>query len=146
LQARALVISYVVVAVSAAAYWGLPFTMSVGYSYGYAGNPLLGDYVAVSIVAVFGLVLGPYFAAAALMPGASSVWVEASRLIHRHISIPFLGGVALAYLNVGSYAAFGLAGIPTVAIYVTFVVVATLIAVMANRRAAPSVAVPQPQP
>ncbi len=64
-----------------------------------------------------------------------SVWVLASRLIHRHISIPFLGGVALfifRFFYVYFFNALG-GGNLVLVIYVAFVALASIITVMASK-------------
>ncbi len=78
---------------------------------------------------VAGLVLGPYFGLASLISKENSVWVEANRMIHEHISIPVVGGVFLLFLP-GFYSDAGFTLIP---VYVLFVFLATGIPVMAAK-------------
>jgi len=83
------------------------------------------------------MIVSPYFGAASLIRGGRSVWVEANRLLNRHISFPFLGGIALFWLK-----AYGLGydyswivqGVSIVIVYVVFVVFSTVTVVMASRR------------
>ncbi len=82
------------------------------------------------LLAVVGLVLGPYFGLASLISRENSVWVEANRMIHEYISIPIVGGVFLLFFQTGFYSDVGFTLIP---VYVLFVFLATGIPVMAAR-------------
>ena len=82
-----------------------------------------------TILAISGLLLGPYFGLAGLTVKEKSVWVEANRLLHEHISVPFIGGLVLFF---GSFPYFSLFFIILVS-YGIFVFLATLIGVMATR-------------
>ena len=95
----------------------------LAYGYGYlyfSGLFFISPFMPVLIIA--GLVLGPYFGLAGLIAEKQeSVWIEARRLIERHISFPFIAGAGLLYgtlLGSGS----GIA----VSWYIVFVVLASL--------------------
>ncbi len=86
----------------------------------------------LTVVGVGGLVLGPYFGLAGLIAEESSVWFEANRMIHHHISFPILGGLALYF---GSFSYFFF---PALTAYLVVVVLGTLISVMANKTSKPA--------
>jgi len=50
------------------------------------------------------MILGPYFALAGIIAKNKSVWVEVNRMLHTHISMPILGGLALFYGSFWGYA------------------------------------------
>jgi hypothetical protein len=75
---------------------------------------------------IAGLVLGPYFGLAGLIAEKQeSVWIEARRLIERHISFPFIAGAALLYGSLLGYGS-GTVGIAA-SWYIVFVVLASVI-------------------
>ena len=80
------------------------------------------------MVAIAGLIVGPYFGLAGLIARDRSVWAEANRLIHEHISIPFIAMFAL-FSGSGN---FFIIALPA---YVVFVSIATLMGVMATKTA-----------
>ncbi|MBI3859260.1 MAG: hypothetical protein HY296_03340 [Thaumarchaeota archaeon] len=137
---RAGIVSLVLNAISIALYPAIFFRIydpqtvaSWGTSYAY-----------VMILSVFGLVLAPYFEVASFTSKKGTYWKEVSRLIHGHVSIPFIGGYALSisavYPSAFLLAGFGLAS-STLLVYFDFVLVAYLvfiftssaITIMANR-------------
>lgn len=87
------------------------------------------------LVGVAGLVLGPYFALAGFIAKEKSVWFEANRMIHQHISIPIVGGLVLF---IGSFSFF-----EVLTAYLVVVFLGTLVSVMADRTKT-SKAAPQP--
>ncbi len=86
------------------------------------------------------MILGPYFAVAGLIAKDNSVWVEVNRMLHGHISIPIVGGLALFYYSVFVYAFVSI----FLPVYLLFVLLATLITVMASRASRPSTAPSSP--
>ena len=77
---------------------------------------------------------GPYFGVAALsVKKDESVWTLVNRLIHGHISVPFIGGLALAWG--GAFSGFGGSFFQGMVIvpYSVFVFLGTLITYMASR-------------
>jgi hypothetical protein len=137
LRTGIVLLSYAIVAASAASIFGVSFLIQ-GYSYyspffspaGFAGP--LGLFLA--IMAVAGLVLGPYFALAGLIVKDGSVWVEVNRMLHAHISMPIIGGLVLFYSTIFSWAFYEV--FPG---YVAVVSLVTLISVMATKRGRQSV-------
>jgi hypothetical protein len=105
-----------------------------GYGYyGYFDSYLLLRNILYS-VGIGGMVVGPYFGVAALLVKKDeSVWSRANMLIHGHISVPFIGGLALAWGGAftGFAASFyqGMVVVP----YTIFVFLGTLITYMASR-------------
>ncbi len=63
------------------------------FAYGYSPFGFFPGTI-LTLVGVGGLVLGPYFALAGFIAKENSVWFEANRMIHHHISFPILGGLA----------------------------------------------------
>ncbi len=116
---RAVLVSYSITAICAAG----PLLQSFqyySYAYGYFFPFFFFPFVPVLVVA--GLVLGPYFGLAGLIAEKQeSVWIEARRLIERHISFPFIAGAGLLY---GSFLGAG-SGI-AVSWYIVFVILASL--------------------
>ena len=97
------------------------FAYGYGYLY-FSGLFFISPFMPVLIIA--GLVLGPYFGLAGLIAEKQeSVWIEARRLIERHISFPFIGGAALLYSSLLSFG--GIGGV-AVSWYIVFVVLASL--------------------
>jgi hypothetical protein len=86
----------------------------------------------LTLVGVGGLVLGPYFGLAGFIAKENSVWFEANRMIHHHISFPILGGLALYF---GSFSYFFF---PALTAYVVVVLLGTLISVMASKTSKPA--------
>ncbi len=137
---RAVLVSYSITAICAV----VSFLQSLQY-YSYAlGYPyLIGLFFFfpfVPVLVVAGLVLGPYFGLAGLIAEEQeSVWIEARRLIERHISFPFIAGAGLLYgtlLGSGS----GIA----VSWYIVFVVLASLM--MWKTRKPPQTSAQNPAP
>lgn len=143
MQPRIVLLSYAIVVVSAVSILSVGFLGSQGYPYyspfflfgGYSG-PLLGLFIV--IFAVSGLVLGPYFALAGLIVKDSSVWVEANRMLHAHISFPLLSGLVLLSAAINA-SAFSLV-LPG---YLAMVFSGTLISAMAAKKSKPK---PVPTP
>ena len=108
----------------------LSFFLQGAFSYGYSpfgffpGIPLV-------VVGVAGLVLGPYFALAGFIAKENSVWFEANRMIHHHISFPIFGGLVFYF------AAFSYFFFPALTAYLVVVFFGTLISVMANKSSKP---------
>ena len=107
------------------------------------------SYVYLAMLSIFAMVLLPYFEVASFIESEGGYWKEVSRLIHRHISIPFIGGYSISVLAIypsgfifGLYGGYGsgtFSGIqavydPILAGYLLFVFVASLITIMANRK------------
>jgi hypothetical protein len=101
------------------------------FSYGYSPFGFFPGTILI-LVGVGGLVLGPYFAVAGFIAKQNSVWVEANRMIHQHVSFPILGGLAL-YFGSLSFLFF-----PTLTAYLVVVVLGTLMSVMANKTSKPT--------
>ncbi len=72
----------------------------------------------------------------------NSVWVDVNRMLHGHISIPIVGGLVLFYNSVFVYAFVSI----FLPVYLLFVVLATLITVMASRASGPSTTPSAPGP
>ncbi len=140
----AALVAYVVTGASAALY---PYVLNqiTASFYRPSFAPTL---IYIQFLTVFGLVLGPYFGIASLMPGAPSIWREVSRLIERHISFPFIGGTMLSYFGAlaGSAFIFGAGTNPgatiLLSVYLTLAALATVIVILSNRRPTPPTAVP----
>jgi len=99
------------------------FAYGYGYLY-FSGLFFISPFMPVLVIA--GLVLGPYFGLAGLIAeNQQSVWIEARRLIERHISFPFIAGAALLYSSLLSFG--GIAGI-AVSWYIVFVIIASIMA------------------
>jgi hypothetical protein len=131
LRRSAVLIAYLIVAGSAAllvvplsllSYNGYyPYYFGLGY-----------PWFLLNATAVAGLILGPYFGLAGLIAKDKSVWFESNRMLHTHISVPIIGGFFLFW---GSVSAYGIVYI--LPVYLIFVALGTLIAVMASRTAKP---------
>jgi len=123
---RAVLVSYSIAAICAVVCLlrGLQYySYSLGYSY-FSGLFFVSSFVPVLFVA--GLVIGPYFGLAGLIAEKQeSVWIEASRLIERHISFPFIAGAGLLYSSLLSFG--GIAGIAA-SWYIVLVIIASIIA------------------
>ena len=106
------------------------------------------SYVYMIMLSIFAMVLLPYFEVASFIGPKDGYWKEVSQLIHRHISIPFIGGYALSLLAIfPSGLLFGLGGGygssvysqldmiygPILAAYLLFVSSASLITILGNR-------------
>jgi hypothetical protein len=126
---QTVLVSYSITAVCSvvALLQGLQYS-AYGYGYPYiSGLFLISPFMPVLIIA--GLVLGPYFGLAGLIAEKQqSVWIEASRLIERHISFPFIVGAGLLY---GSLLDYG-SGI-AVSWYIVFVILASIMAWKARK-------------
>jgi len=109
----------------------LSFFLQGTYGYGYYPFGFFPGTILI-LVAVGGLVLGPYFALAGFIAKENSVWVETNRMIHQHISFPILGGLAL-YFGSLSFLFF-----PALTAYLIVVFLGTLISVMANKTSKPA--------
>ncbi len=105
-----------------------------GYGFSFPGEFIL------NVVAVAGMILGPYFGLAGLIAKDKSIWVEVNRMLHTHISFPIIGGLALFY---GSIFLTGFLYF-LLPVYILFVILATLIPVMASRTPKPPVSPPAP--
>ena len=147
LKGKAVSISYLIV-VASAAYLLVPSTF-VSYGYNeYGGGPTLGFLfpggLILNVVAVAGMILGPYFGLAGLIAKDNSVWVEVNRMLHTHISVPIVGGLFPFYGSVFVYA-FVFFLLP---VYILFVCLGTLITVMASRTSKPPAnpTLPAPSP
>ena len=103
------------------------------YSYGIS-------YELLTTLAIAGLVVAPYFGLAGLIVPGKSVWLEANRMIHNHISIPFIIGASLLYGTTAGGSFFTV----VIMAYIISIVVATLIGVMAARTTPASYHVPEP--
>ncbi len=140
LKGRVVPISYLIV-VASAAYLLIP-SLSPTYGYSpYSGfGYLFPGGLILNVVAVAGMILGPYFGLAGLIAKDKSVWVEVNRMLHTHISFPIIGGLALFYGSIilSEFIAFLLP------VYVLFVCLATLITVMASRTPKPPASQPTP--
>ncbi len=140
MNGRAALTSYLVNAISLVGYPAILIRIL-----GSEGNGALGfNYVYIVILSIFGMVLAPYFEVASLIVNKGEVWKEVGHLIHRHISMPFLGGYALSFLAI--YPAAFLFGLgffnqtlifdPILVTYLAFVLAASAITVMSNRKPA----------
>jgi hypothetical protein len=108
----------------------LTYFLQGAFSYGYYPFGFFPGTILI-LVGVGGLVLGPYFALAGFISKENSVWFEANRMIHQHISFPILGGLAL-YFGSLSFLFF-----PTLTAYLVVVILGTLISVMASKTSKP---------
>lgn len=145
MKRKAVSISYLIV-VASAAYLLIP---SLVWTYGYnqySGGPYLNFFfpggLILNVVAVAGMILGPYFGLAGLIAKDNSVWVEVNRMLHTHISVPIVGGLFLFYGSIVSYTFVDF----LLPVYVLFVCLATLISVMASRTSTPPANPTQPAP
>jgi hypothetical protein len=109
----------------------LSFFLQGAFGYGYYPFGFLPGTILI-LVAVGGLVLGPYFGLAGFIAKENSVWVEANRMIHQNISFPILGGLAL-YFGSLSFLFF-----PALTAYLVVVFLGTLISVMADKTSKPA--------
>src|SRR6266852_7811332 len=132
MNTRGALIAYAVTIVSTVLYLSSP-SISGGYYSSYYDIYLLLRNILFS-VGIGGMVVGPYFGVAALLVRKDeSVWTLVNRLIHGHVSVPFIGGLALAWG--GAVSGFGgstIQGMVTVP-YTVFVFLGTLITYMAGR-------------
>jgi len=129
---RSALIAYAVTVVSVGFYLLSPL-FGGGYYYSYYDSYLLLSNILYS-VGIGGMVTGPYFGVAALLVKKDeSVWTLVNRLIHGHISVPFIGGLALAWG--GAFSGFGGSFFQGMVIvpYSVFVFLGTLITYMASR-------------
>src|SRR2546430_5425443 len=133
MNTRGALIAYAVTIVSIGFYLSSP-RFGGGYYYNNYDRYLLLSNILYS-VGIGGMVTGPYFGVAALLVKKDeSVWALVNRLIHGHISVPFIGGLALAWGGAFSgFAASFLQGMVIVP-YTVFVFLGTLITYMASRR------------
>ncbi len=147
MKGRVVSISYLIVAASAAYLLVPSLLLSYGYyrCYGYYGGlanscfSFPGDFI-LNVVAVAGMILGPYFGLAGLISKDKSIWVEVNRMLQTHISFPVIGGLALYY---GSIFLSGFLYF-LLPVYILFVCLATLITVMASRASKPAASSPTP--
>ncbi len=149
LKGRVVSISYLIV-VASAAYLLIPSLLSScdyygcygyrGYYGGSAGGLSFPGEFILNVVAVAGMILGPYFGLAGLIAKDKSIWVEVNRMLHTHISFPVIGGLALFY---GSIFLYGFLYF-LLPVYILFVCLATLITVMASRTPKPAASPPTP--
>jgi hypothetical protein len=125
LNTKAVVTSYLVIGGSLGLIV-LSYFLQGASAYGYGYYPF-GAFPGATLilVGVAGMVLGPYFALAGFIARENSVWFEANRMIHEHISVPIVGGFTLFF---GSLSFFLI--LPA---YVIVVFLGTLISVMANK-------------
>ena len=132
MNTRGALIAYAVTVVSIGFYLSSP-RLGGGYYYSNYDSYLLLSNILYS-VGIGGMVTGPYFGVAALLVKKDeSVWSRASMLIHGHISVPFIGGLALAWG--GAFSGFGASFFQGMVIipYTVFVFLGTLITYMASR-------------
>jgi len=131
MNTRGALIAYAVTVVSIGFYLSSP-RFGGGYYSNYDRYLLLSNIL--YSVGIGGMVTGPYFGVAALLVKRDeSVWALVNRLIHGHISVPFIGGLALAWGGAFSgFAASFLQGMVIVP-YTVFVFLGTLITYMASR-------------
>jgi len=131
MNTRGALIAYAVTVVSIGFYLSSP-RFGGGYYSNYDRYLLLSNIL--YSVGIGGMVTGPYFGVAALLVKKDeSVWALVNRLIHGHISVPFIGGLALAWGGAFSgFAASFLQGMVIVP-YTVFVFLGTLITYMASR-------------
>ena len=132
MNTRGALIAYAVTVVSIGFYLSSP-RFGGGYYYSSYDSYLLLSNILYS-VGIGGMVTGPYFGVASLsVKKDESVWLRASMLIHGHISVPFIGGLALAWGGAFSgFSAFFFQGMVIVP-YTVFVFLGTLITYMASR-------------
>src|SRR5437879_11822857 len=96
MNTRGALIAYAVTVVSIGFYLSSP-RFGGGYYYSNYDSYLLLSNILYS-VGIGGMVTGPYFGVAALLVKKDEpVWSRASILIHGHISLPFIGGLAIAW-------------------------------------------------
>src|SRR2546425_9041132 len=104
MNTRVALIAYAVIIVSIGFYLSSP-RIGGGYYYSNYDSYLLLSNIFYS-VGIGGMVTGPYFGVAALLVKKDeSVWLRANMLVHGHISVPFIGGLALAWG--GAFSGFG---------------------------------------
>ena len=135
------VIAYVLMAVSTGVHFGLWYMVRAIFGsaydqYGFYNPPayLIYFQATTNLLTVFGMVLAPYFGLASFVPGPSSVWVKVKNLINGHISFPFIGGAVLFYLGMAAgYSGFSVFDVPLLIGYLTFVILSSLIVMMAVR-------------
>lgn len=144
MNTRGALIAYAVTIVSIGFYLSSP-RFGGGYYYSNYDRYLLLSNILYS-VGIGGMVTGPYFGVAALLVKKDeSVWALVNRLIHGHISVPFIGGLALAWGGAFSgFSAFFFQGMVIVP-YTVFVFLATLITYMASRETAATSPAPAPK-
>jgi hypothetical protein len=130
LNAKVVVTSYLIIGGSIGLVV-LSLFLQGAFSYGYSPFGFFPGTILI-LVAVGGLVLGPYFALAGFIAKENTVWFEANRMIHQHISFPILGGLAL-YFGSLSFLFF-----PTLTAYLVVVILGTLISVMASKTGKPA--------
>ncbi|TMI43889.1 hypothetical protein E6H23_02095 [Candidatus Bathyarchaeota archaeon] len=125
MNTRGALIAYAVTVVSIGFYLSSP-RFGGGYYSNYDRYLLLSNIL--YSVGIGGMVTGPYFGVAALLVKKDeSVWALVNRLIHGHISVPFIGGLALAWGGAFSgFAASFFQGMVIVP-YTVFVFLGTLI-------------------
>ena len=135
MNTRGALTAYAVTIVSIGFYLSSP-RLGGGYYYSNYDSYLFLSNILYS-VGIGGMVTGPYFGVAALLVKKDeSVWALVNRLIHGHISVPFIGGLALAWGGAFSgFAASFLQGMVIVP-YTVFVFLGTLITYMASRNTA----------
>ncbi len=120
-----------------------PLLTPFGYPYYYGGSSgIFFLFFPAYFLAVAGMILGPYFALAGIIAKNKSVWVEVNRMLHTHISMPIVGGLALFYGSFWGYA-FVFFVLP---VYAMFIFLATLITVMASRTGRASTGTPANAP
>ena len=105
-------------------------------SYGYSPFGFFPGTILI-LVAVGGLVLGPYFALAGFIAKENTGWFETNRMIHQHIPFPILGGLAL-YFGSLSFLFF-----PTLTAYLVVVILGTMVSVMASKTSKPAGPAPE---
>src|SRR3989441_10784611 len=132
MNTRGALIAYAVTIVSIGFYLS-SHRFGGGYYYSNYDSYLLLSNILYS-VGIGGMVTGPYFGVASLsVKKDESVWLRASMLIHGHISVPFIGGPALARGGAFSgFSAFFFHGSGLVP-FPGFVFLGTLITYMASR-------------
>jgi len=96
--------------------------------YCYSNGPLSSGII-LNVLAVAGMILGPYLGIASLIAGERSLWAEPSRLLDTHISLPIVGGVVIFY---GSLVAFNFIYY-LLPVYVALVLLVTLLKVAASK-------------
>jgi len=143
LKGRVVPISYLIV-VASAAYLLIPSLLPPYGNYPYGGGSLVSFLfpggLILNVMAVAGMILGPYFGLAGLIAKDKSIWVEVNRMLHTHISFPVIGGLVLFY---GSIFLYGFLYF-LLPVYVLFVCLATLITVMASRTSKSASITPAP--
>ena len=144
LRALAAILSWVLITVCVVAYGWLgillPHTIDRYGVIAYNLDIIPFYYVGLSL-AIFGMVILPYFGVASVGVTPSSIWKRAKAMIDAHVSFPFLGGTMLLLgrlaplpygYNPGDLGYnFGIGLVLT--IYLLFVILVSLISIMANR-------------